>query len=121
MLTWFSIHNFLQRFANQRRTFGDCDSGGLECRNLIRRGSFSTRNDGSGMAHAPARRRRPSRDKAYDRLLHMGLHKGRSFLFCQPADFANHHDAVRIRVVIEQAQRVHETRLMELASKYGSH
>src|ERR1019366_9991569 len=106
----FLIHDLLQRSADKRGTFCDRDTGGLERRDLIRRGSFSPGNDRTGMAHATARWRRAARDEAYNWLLYMGLHKSRGFFFRQPADFANHHKAVGVWVVIEQTQSVHERR-----------
>src|ERR1035437_8318334 len=88
----FLIHALLHRSAAKRGTFCDHDPGGLQRRDLIRRGSFSPRNDRTGMAHATARWRRPSRNKAYNRLLYMGLDKCRGFLFRPPADFPTHHN-----------------------------
>ena len=105
----FIVHEcLLQRFADQRRAFSDGDAGGLKRGDLIRRGSFSSGNNCSGMAHAPAGWRGAARDESHHGLLDVSLDKSRGLFFRQSADLSNHHDAVGVRVIIEKAQRVDE-------------
>src|SRR5262245_46975131 len=60
------------------------------------------------MTHAAARRRGASGDESHHRLLHMILDILRRGLFGIAADLADHHDGVRIRIFVEQFERVHE-------------
>src|SRR4051794_32726691 len=60
------------------------------------------------MAHASSGRRRASGDESDDRLLHMFLDVLRSSLFRIAADFPDHDDGVRIRILIEEAKGVNE-------------
>src|SRR5579864_315945 len=62
------------------------------------------------MSHAASRRRRLARDEPHYRLLHMGLDVSRGGLLRITADFADHHDGMRVRIGVEKLQRVHEIR-----------
>ena len=110
----FTIHRFTiypllsPGFTDERGAFGDSDAGGLKRRDLIRRGSLSSGNNCSGMPHTTAGRRRAARDKSHYRLLDVSLDKGRGLFFRRAADFSDHHDAVRVGVIIEEPQGVNE-------------
>ena len=64
------------------------------------------RDDGSGVAHAAARRRGLSGDEADDRLLHVLLDELGRGLFGRAADLADHDDGFGFGIVVEQAQRI---------------
>ena len=73
---------------------------------LLLRRALAAGNDGAGVAHALARRRRDARDEADDRLLHVLLRPARGGFLVGAPDLADHHDRVGIRIVVEQAQHV---------------
>ncbi|ABA49494.1 hypothetical protein BURPS1710b_0976 [Burkholderia pseudomallei 1710b] len=58
------------------------------------------------MAHALARRRRDARDEADDGLLHVVLDPLSGVRFVRAADFADHHDGIRVRIVVEHLHHV---------------
>ncbi len=65
--------NASQRYADFGRGNDDVNSGLGHGLHLVGGGSLATADDGSGVAHAAARRRGLSGDEADDRLLHMLL------------------------------------------------
>src|SRR5437016_6480811 len=58
------------------------------------------------MAHAPSWRRRCARNEAGYRLLAVVFDPFRSFFFRRPANLANHDDAMRVGIVVEQFDHV---------------
>ena len=82
------------------------DTGGSEGLHLVGRGSLAAGDDGSGMAHASARWRRLPGDEAHDRLLDVRLYIGSRDFFGRASNFAYQDDGFRLRVLIEQLQRV---------------
>ena len=73
---------------------------------LLDGGSVPAADDRAGMSHAAARRRCLAGDESDDRLLHMLFDVFSRNFFCVAADFADHHDRVRVGIVVEHANRI---------------
>src|SRR5262245_11008865 len=86
------------------------DARRLHRLHLLGRCALAARDDGAGMAHAPAGRRRLPADEADHGLRDVGLDEGRGFLLGRAADLADHHDRFRLRIGLEEAQHVDEAR-----------
>ena len=78
------------------------------CRDLVLGRAGSPADDGAGVAHAFARRRRLARDERRDWLLHVLLDKRRRLLFGVAANLPHHQNRFRLRIVLEQLERVDE-------------
>ena len=96
------------------------DTGVSQRGHLFGCGSLPARNDCSGMAHAPARRRRLSGDKSNDWFRHILFGKRRGFFFSRAADLTDHHDAVGFIVVLKQSQCVDVRRADNRIATYAS-
>ncbi len=59
-------------------------------------------DDGAGVPHAASGGRGLAGHESHHRLLHVGFHVGRGGLLGVAADFADHHDGVRLGVFVEQ-------------------
>ena len=86
----------------------DANAGGLERLDLLGRGALAARDDGAGVAHALAGRRRGPRDEAGDRLVHLLLDEARGALLGAAADLADQDDAVGVRIGLEELEHVDE-------------
>ncbi len=90
-----------------RRLHGAC-AGLVERAELVGRRALAARDDGAGMAHALARRRRDAGDVGHHGLGHVPADEiGRGFLI-GAADLAHHDDAFGLRIAFEQLQHVDE-------------
>src|SRR5260370_7726366 len=69
---------------------------------------LASADDRAGVAHAAARRSGLAGDEADHGLPHVRFDEFRSAFFGIAADFANHHDGVRIGIVVEEADGVKE-------------
>ena len=77
---------------------------------LVRGLARAAGNDRARVAHAASGRRRLPGDESDHRLLHVRLHIGRGGLLRIAADLADHHDRVRVGILVEQSQRIQEIR-----------
>ncbi len=84
------------------------DAGMLEGRVLVRRGALAAGDHRAGVAHALAGRRRDAGDVGDHRLADVAVDELGRRLLVAAADLADHDDALRLRVVLEQAQHVDE-------------
>src|SRR6185437_9214274 len=103
---------FNQRFTDAGRRWRYPDSRRFHSRNFGLGVAFAAGNDGAGMAHAAARRRRAPGDKADHRLLAAALglvdEELRRILLRRTADLADHHDRSGFRVGEEHLQHCDE-------------
>src|SRR5688572_14255302 len=98
----------LHRGAELRgRAHGD-DAGLLERRVLVRRRALPARDHRAGMAHALARGRGDARDVGDDGLRHVPLDVLRGALLVAAADLADHDDAGRVLVALEEREHLDE-------------
>src|SRR5579875_1270517 len=88
-------------FADFRGRLHDVDAGGGEGLHLFGGGALSARDDGSGVAHAAARRRGLAGDEADDRLLHVVFDILGGSFFGGTADFADEDDGLGFGVFVE--------------------
>src|SRR5713226_9339119 len=70
--------------------------------------ALASADDRAGVAHAAARRSGLAGDEADHGFPHVRFDEFRSAFFGIAADFADHHDGVRIGIVVEEADRVKE-------------
>ncbi len=90
------------------RRRADLDAARLERVLLRLRGAGGAGDDRAGVAHRLAGRRREAGDVGEDRLRHvLGDELGRLLLLVA-ADLADHHDQLRLRVVLELREHVDE-------------
>ena len=75
---------------------------------LVRGRAAAAGDDGAGVAHAAARRRRLAGDEGDDRLVHVVADELRRLLLGRAADLADDDDGVGVGVVLEEAQGVDE-------------
>src|SRR5262249_2026638 len=106
----FLFEALLHRVTDLSGTLHDTNSGGFHCCHLFDRSAFSSGDNRAGMTHSPPRRRRLSADEADDRLLNFRFDIGRSFFFGCSTDFTDHHNAMRVLILIEKADRIYEGR-----------
>src|SRR4029079_10739406 len=66
--------------AELRRRLDDVDAGGAHRLHLLGRRALAAGDDGAGVTHAAAGRRRAAGDEADDRAVEVGLHPGGGFL-----------------------------------------
>src|SRR5208282_1544635 len=104
------IHHVRDRLPDLRGALHGADSGGAQGCIFFRCGALAAADDCAGVAHAAAGRRRLPGDEADHRLLHMLLDEVRGNLFRVAADFADHDDRVRLRIVVEHAHDVQKAR-----------
>src|SRR5437762_2129390 len=97
-----------QQLRNVRRRVRDGDPRRLKGRALRLRGSRPSRDDRPRVAHTSAWRRGAAGDERSHRLAHLSLHEGGSLLLLLPADLADHHDPLGLRVLVEHVQHVDE-------------
>src|SRR5258708_25734453 len=92
------------------RGFDATNPGGAHGGVLLFRRALSAADDRTGMTHAASWRRGLTSDEADNGLLDIRLDELRGTLFGVAADFADQDDRMRIRVVIEQLNRIKEGR-----------
>src|ERR1700676_1226811 len=106
--------NLLQCGGHRRtqvgRGFDAADACGAHGRVFVFGGALAAADDGTGVAHAAARRSGLAGDEADYRLLHVGLDEFGGALFSVAADFADENDGVGVGVVVEHADGVEERR-----------
>ena len=88
--------------------FDDLGAGGAERGLLGRGGARLAGDDGAGVAHAAAGRGRSAGDEADHGLGYPRLNEGRGVLLLGAADLADHHDSVRLGVVLEELEDIDE-------------
>src|SRR6202008_960009 len=81
-----------QRFADRGGGFCYADAAAFQRFDLFRGSSLPAGDDGSGVAHAAARRRGLAGDESDSRLLHVRLDELGGGFFGVAADFADHDD-----------------------------
>src|SRR6267142_2368201 len=96
--------------AEIRGRFYGADAGGGHRGVLVLGGALAAADDRAGVAHAASRRSGLAGDEADDGLLYVGLDPLRGSLFGVAADFADHNDGVRVRIVVEKLDGVEERR-----------
>src|SRR6185503_16867830 len=94
--------------AHVRGTLDGGDAGGLHRLHLLGGGALAARDDGAGVAHAPAGGRGLAADEADHRLRHVLLHEGGGFFLGGAPDLPDHHDRRGVRVGVEELQDVDE-------------
>src|SRR5271166_1354006 len=99
------LHQCLSDFCRSTRHMNPRSLHGLD---LLRRSSLPAGDDRARVSHAPPRRRGLARDKAHYRLLHVRLDVLRRCFFGAAADLADHDDGFRLRISVEQRNRVYE-------------
>src|SRR5215467_3418661 len=87
--------------AEVRGRFDATDASGAHGSVFVFCGALATADDGTGMAHAAARRCRLSGDEADNWFFHAGLDPFGGFFFGITADFANQNDCMRVGIVVE--------------------
>ncbi|KAG0167828.1 hypothetical protein DFQ30_005582, partial [Apophysomyces sp. BC1015] len=103
---WRRLQHRLQQPAHLGRVLRYLDAARVHDLEL-RFGSVGTaRNQRASVAHPLARGRSHASDEAHDRLLHVVLDPVRRIRFVRAADFTNHDDRVRIRIVVEQLHHI---------------
>src|SRR6266478_9721293 len=90
------------------RGFDAANPGGGHGGVLVFRRALSAADDRTGMTHAASRRGGLTSDEADNRLLDIRLDELRGALFGVATDFADQDDGMRIRIVIEQLNRIEE-------------
>src|SRR6267143_4764871 len=95
-----------QRRANVCRALDGVNSRRGHCPILFGGGARTAADDRAGVSHAAARRRSLPGDQANDGLLHVGLDVCGGLLFRVAADFADHHDGVRLWIFVEETDRI---------------
>ena len=90
-----------QRFRHFTGRDGDTDAGVFERRDFRRRRAFAAADDGARVTHAASRRRGRARDETGNRLFAILLDPLGGFFFRATANFTNHYNAGRFRVVVE--------------------
>src|SRR6202008_30888 len=99
----------------QRALHGDAQLGGMrrdgdargpEGCDLLGRGPLPTGDDRPGVSHPLAPGWRLAGDEPADGLRAAPLDEGRRLLLRAAADLADHDDAVRARIVLEETERV---------------
>src|SRR5690625_5838362 len=73
---------------------------------LLIGGAFTTGDDGTGVAHALAGRRRNTRDVGHHRLGHVGFDVRRRFFLSAATEFADHDDGFGLGIVLEHFENV---------------
>src|SRR6185437_1781805 len=86
-----------------------------------RGGALATRDDGSGVAHALARRRRRTRDERDHRLGDVFLDEFGSLFLGAAADLADHDDAFGLLVVLEQLEAIDEVHAVDRIAADADH
>mmetsp|Transcript_24059 Transcript_24059/g.67777 ORF Transcript_24059/g.67777 Transcript_24059/m.67777 type:complete len:251 (+) Transcript_24059:301-1053(+) len=91
------------------------DTGSLQCFKLLGGTSYSSGDDGTGMAHAASRRCGHSSDETNDWLVGVSvlLEPFGGFLFGGSANLSDHDDALRLRVVGESLEAINEVGSVE--------
>ena len=102
----FRTHHTRDCFADVSGALDGVNSGGSHRFVLFHGRAVPAADDRAGVTHAAARRRGLSGDESDDRLLHMLLDELRRNFFGVAADFADHHDRVRVGIVVEHANRI---------------
>src|SRR5580704_14067744 len=94
------------RVPNFRRALHRMNSRSAHRLVFVRRGSLSTADDGPRVSHPAPRRSSLTRDESHDGLLHMFLDELRRDFFRIAANFSDHHNRARPRIVVEHLNRV---------------
>src|ERR1700683_4227584 len=84
--------------ADVCRALHDVHARGAERRHFLRCRTFSTRDDRTGMTHAPSGGRGLPGDEADDGLLERGFDERRGLFFGAPADLADEQDGLGFRI-----------------------
>src|SRR5690606_21452625 len=90
------------------RTFHRADTGGLQRAIFVRRGALAAGDHRPGVTHALAGRRGDTGDVGHHRLAHVACDVRGCSLLVATADLADHHDALGLRVALEQLDHVDE-------------
>ena len=109
---------FLEEFDHGLADVGDGVRDGDACRverrDFVRRRALAAGDDGTGMAHALARRRLTPCDEGGDGLVrHVLLDPLRRVLFGRAADLTDDEDGVGVGVVLKELERVDEVRALD--------
>ena len=96
-------------FSDIGRTLDNGDPGGLQRGEFFNGGALASGNDRSGMAHALLFWRHPAGDEGEHRLGHVRLDVGRRLFLFGAADFADEHDRLGLRVLLEQPEQIHKS------------
>src|SRR5882672_6976613 len=99
-----------QSAAEVSRRFDGFDTGGGHGCVFVLCGSLPAGNDCSGVAHAAAWRRGLSGDETDDRLLHIRSDPCGGNFFRVATDFADEDDGMRLRIVVEELNRIEKRR-----------
>src|SRR5260370_11979300 len=105
-MTSHRLDHFKQCSAHFSRLCAHADAGVFEGCDLRRRRALATADDGTGMAHTASGRGGGSRDEPCHRFLAILFYPLSSFLLSRAANFTDHDDALRLRVVIEELDDV---------------
>lgn len=100
----------MQRLAQAGRAALNDNTSSLQTCDLAVGITLSTAHNGTGVAHAPAGRRRDTSNEADNGLVHgvVCLQVFGGVLFCAASDLTDHDDSVRLLVSEESAQAVDE-------------
>src|SRR5712691_927035 len=94
--------------ADLRGTLHRVNARGAHGGVFIFSGALASADDRAGVAHAAARRSGLAGNEADHGFPHVRFDEFRSAFFGIAADFADHHDGVRIGIVVEETDRVKE-------------
>src|SRR5260370_20678754 len=95
------LESALNLFPDFSRRCAHSDARGLHRGDFIFSLAAAARNDGARVPHAASGRRGLAGDESDYGLLDVRLDVGRRRLLRVAADFADHHDRVRIRIFVE--------------------
>src|ERR1035437_2129138 len=95
-------HHLQKRVPHFTPRHGDTHAGGLDRRNFRLGSAFAAADDGARVTHAASGWCSRTRDESGDRLLAILFDPLGGFFFRAAANFANHNDSVRVRIVVEQ-------------------
>src|ERR1017187_6648436 len=98
--------NLLSDIGRRRAHRDACLFHGL---NLVRGFTRPARDDRASVSPAPSGRRRLPGHESHHRFFHVRLDVCRGGLLGVATDLADHHDGVRVRVRVEQLQRIQES------------
>src|SRR5215216_8071307 len=84
--------------------------GRIERLHLLGGGSLPTGDDRAGVSHTPSGRRCLAGYERYDRFRHVLFRESRGLFLSRATDLADHHDAYRLIVFLEQSQCIYMRR-----------